>query len=162
MFVDDIVGDIQSQPGTFTKGFGGEKRTKKPWLDLRRDPRAGVDNLHNDPGAILRSTQSEYTATIHGIDGVVNEIAPHLVQLAAVGLEDGEGRIILPPYFNPLLKFVAQDDQRIFQALMDVDRLDWRLVEVYIRFEGCDCFGDAACPLADFLRKAGDLCARSD
>src|SRR5207245_695594 len=83
----------------------------------------------------------------YSVDGVIHEIEPDLVQLAAVRLDPWQRRIVLSRHLDALLELVTQHDQRIVQALAKVDLLDGGSVHIDI--------------LLDRLYQGGNSCRRT-
>src|SRR5690349_14251877 len=79
----DSLHCIESQAGAFAHAFGGEKGLKDMRLDIVRDSRAGIADLNNDAAIITRSAYAQRTASMHRVNRIVDDVGPHLVQLAA-------------------------------------------------------------------------------
>src|SRR5262245_4655817 len=83
MSLDESSHDVESEPGAFANSLGCEKRIKYPVANFLRYPLAIVD-YSNHHGVPFLSGIQLYTSTIwNSIDCVVDQIRPHLVQLAA-------------------------------------------------------------------------------
>ena len=81
---------------------------------------------------------------IHGVDGIVDHVGPHLVELARLGADLGETTVVVPYDLDTPLELVAQDDQRALQPVVDVHRLEPRLVEMAVALHGRHQLRDAA------------------
>src|SRR5437870_6030661 len=90
--LDDPAGDVEPESGALTHRLGGEEGLEEPGLHVVGNPGSvilnGYDHLavahgdgHCDPPA---------TAVVDGVSGVVEEVGPHLVELAARPDDDGE------------------------------------------------------------------------
>src|SRR5271170_6728692 len=94
-FLDDAVGDIQAETGSFAYALGGEEGLKDFRPDFWRNAGAIVGDFDQNIVVVSRGADAELPAVLHDIGGVVDQIGPHLVQLAPVGHDFGQvGSII--------------------------------------------------------------------
>src|SRR5690242_3026128 len=84
-FLDDAMNYIEAEAGSFAHALGGKKRLKDARLYFRWDARAIVGDLHEHVLIFAHRTHDQLALFFHGVDGVVDEVCPHLIQLAAVG-----------------------------------------------------------------------------
>src|SRR5581483_6061267 len=77
--------DVESQPGSLTDGFGGEERLEDPLDGIGWDTGSGVTDLDESVLAVAGGTNGERALPLHGVDGVDDEVGPHLVELGRVG-----------------------------------------------------------------------------
>src|SRR5262249_52607124 len=94
LFDDDPPGEIEPQAGAFTERFGGEERCEDAVDDLVRDAGAVVANLYADHvlGFTL-GAQRQRAAAVHGLDRVVDDIGPDLIEIAWVAEQFGQRRV---------------------------------------------------------------------
>jgi len=127
-----------------------KKRFKDAGLHFGRDARPVVGDLHKHILIFAHGTHEELTFFFHGIGGVVDKICPHLIQLAAVGhhLRQVGGKFA--DNHNAALQLVMHDDERRFQAVLDVHFLKRRLVHVGILFDRFDEIRNARGAVIEF------------
>src|SRR3990172_2708433 len=128
----DVVREVQSETGSDPGRLCCKERLEHPALELRWDPGAGVANLNDGMGILNRGLEPNLALAVHGIDGVVDDIGPDLIQLTGVGFDFGKVSRVFT--FDPDTAFdlVRQDHQGILQALTQVDVLDRSLVQIGI------------------------------
>ncbi len=80
---------------------------------------------------------------LHGVGGVVDQVGPDLVQLAAVGADPGQAAVVFADQLHAVLELVVEHHERAFEAVMDVDLLLGCLVHVGVLFHGLHQFRDA-------------------
>lgn len=80
MFFDnDVVSDVEAEAGTAAGTFGGEEGVEYLGLDFGRDAGALVFDFNDNFVAFATGANSYLTFSIHGIDGVVEDVGPDLV-----------------------------------------------------------------------------------
>ena len=84
-------------------------------------PEPGVADLDQHAIAVAGRADRQGPFAAHGVDGVVDDVGPHLVQLAAPGADLGEGAVVVTDDRHALLELVGQDHQRALEAVVDVD-----------------------------------------
>jgi hypothetical protein len=123
---------------------------------LRGDARPVVLDLHADRAVGPVRPHGEDPGAVHGVDRVVDEVRPHLVELAGVGLDARQALVVLPDDADPALELVVEDDQCVVQALAHVHVLHRRLVHVGVGLEGLDQLDDAVGADGDLREQAVD------
>src|SRR5579864_4421899 len=93
---DDAVGDVEAQPAPLAYLLGGEERLEDAGLDLRRDSKTVVADLDHRILTLLARANAQLTFAIHGVDGVVDQIGPDLVQFGASGGNSRQRAIVVP------------------------------------------------------------------
>ena len=158
-------GAATAQPGTFAHPLGCEKWFKQSGLDVERNACAIVDDLHERLFALPGSMHADVATDRGRVNGIVEEIGPGDVQLAA---KSGNRRQIAKCPLDLkvfLLGLVVQHCQRDVDSLVHVNRrFDRGLIHVRVGLHRSDRLGDSrrrtlqvlAC-LADFdvLREPG-------
>src|SRR6478672_11008019 len=79
---DDAVGDVEAQAGPAADVLGRVERLERSLLHLRAHARAGVTDLDDDGLSVETRRDGEGADAAHGVDGVVDEVGPDLVELA--------------------------------------------------------------------------------
>jgi hypothetical protein len=158
---DDIVADIQSQTCPATDRFGRKEGIENFGLNILGNPWPIICNLHHHRGIVLARPQDKLTPALHGIDGVVNDVGPDLIQLAAISLDTGQIFGILPAHGNPGFQFGVQNNQGVFQVLFYIYGLYGGLVHVSISFERFDNRGNAIGPQIDLGKQTVDRIGRT-
>ncbi len=91
---DDGISDVEAESGTRSGRLGREERVEHSIDRLRGDARSVV--LDFDDHLIILRKDSDLdeavtaTGVVDGVGGIVQQIRPHLVQLAAVGMDGGK------------------------------------------------------------------------
>src|SRR5271165_1058726 len=89
MTPDNPLDDIEAKAGPFADGLGGKKGIENTALDFGRDTGAIVDNFYEHKFRLGGRMNFKDLLTIwdggHSADGVVDQVGPNLIQLAAVG-----------------------------------------------------------------------------
>ena len=80
---DDAPYDIQPEPGPGPDVLCGVERLEDVDLRLARYPTPVVNDLHHHAVAFYVRPDSDASASVHSVNGVVDEVGPYLVQLAA-------------------------------------------------------------------------------
>ena len=149
-FLHNAVNDIQSKAGSLAHTFCREKRLEDVRLHFERDARAVVRDFHKHVFIFASGADGKLSIFFHSIDGIVDQVGPDLIELAAVGHHFRQVWGVLPLDGNAALQFVMHDGERRFQALLDVDFLQRRLVHVGIFFDGPDQIRYAGGALLEF------------
>src|SRR5579871_180174 len=98
MFPDNTNNGIETESGAFTYGFGRKKRFKNPLLNLCWNPRTGVFDVYSRPQAVPSRGYPQAPAVLHRVGGIVDEVGPDLIQLAAERTDFGQRAVIIPNY----------------------------------------------------------------
>ena len=138
MLLHDTVDGVEAQARAVPYRLCGEERFEDPAANLRRNSGPAVANLYEEPSKLGRSSHHQLAAAVHRVDCVVDEIRPDLIQLAPMGADRRDRAIIFPNHVNPILQAVMKHDQRIFQALMNIDLMLRGLVHIRILLDGAN------------------------
>src|SRR5215211_2023136 len=135
---DDVVGDVQAQARADARSFRGKEGFEDARLNLRGYPRSVVDDLDHNNAVRTVGAQDEFSVALYGVDRVIYEVGPHLIELGSVGLYRRHivGVISLDAYIR--IELWTQEHQGILQALDHIDALDRRLIQIRIRLDGLD------------------------
>src|SRR5215212_129494 len=148
---DDVVGDVQAQACAGTGGFGGKEGLEDTRLSFGWNPWPIVDDLDYDVALFATGEQPEFSLTLHGLDGVVDDVGPDLIQFGPVGLDTRNVVGVVARDADACFDLGAQEHQGCLQALSYVDLWDRRLIQVRVRFDGLDDLGDRFSALSQFL-----------
>src|SRR5579883_924327 len=152
VLANDTLNGIEAKSGTLPNSLRSKERFEDVGPNLRRDSRAIVADLDHHATILPEGADAQLAFTLHGIDRVVDDVGPDLIQLASEGVNQQRNRIIFPLYRNSVLQLMIHDRERIFQALDYVDILDRRLVHVGVFLDGADEIGNARCAAFDFVQ----------
>src|SRR5262249_31710017 len=86
VFSDDAVDRVQPQSGAFALRFRGEKGVEDAPLDFRRNARPVVNDLDQNVVRFGRGMNPQVSPAVHGVDGVVDQVRPDLIERAAEGV----------------------------------------------------------------------------
>ena len=87
---------------------------------LLRDPAAVVLEVDDDVLAFPPRPDRDGAAPVGGVDGVVDDVGPDLVEAVAQRADGRQSAVVGPPDRH-VLEPVAQDDERILDPVVDVD-----------------------------------------
>src|SRR5947209_6811689 len=83
MLFHNSLHGVEAEAGAFSNSFGGEERLKDVRLYCGRDSRSIVSNLNHDAPVVAISSNSQLTFPAHRINGIVDQVGPYLIELAA-------------------------------------------------------------------------------
>ena len=86
----DPVADVQAQSRALPDLLGREERIEDAALEFGRDSRSGVTDLDQHTIPVPAGADGQRALAVHGIDGVVDDVGPYLVELAALGADLGQ------------------------------------------------------------------------
>ena len=86
MLAHDSQRRIKAQTCAFSHSLGGEERFEDARLNLWRNPRSRISDLNHRTVAFQKGLDAQFAFAVHGIDGIVDDVGPHLVKLAAIGV----------------------------------------------------------------------------
>src|SRR5215203_3208669 len=100
----------------------GVERLECAGRDVRWHAGAGVADFNDDVFPVSPGRYSQSAGAVHRVDGVIDEIGPHLVEFAGVGVDPGDDAVVT--YDVDVVELVAEHHQGAFEAVADVDALD--------------------------------------
>ena len=100
---NNVVGGVQTESGTLARRLCGIERLEDSLLDAGRNARAIVDDFDYNVIFARISFQSDHTVSIHGIDSIIDDIRPYLVELAGIRLDARQIRGIFPSHTDAAL-----------------------------------------------------------
>src|ERR1043166_1140461 len=88
MFLHDALGRVEAKPSALAHSLGSEEGIKDMRQNLVRNSRAIIANFNHSTVVFAVRTHPQISFSVHGIDGVVDQVCPHLVQFAAIGIHE--------------------------------------------------------------------------
>src|SRR6478609_7802915 len=119
---------VKAQTGSRADTLCGEKRLVHMGLNFWWNARAVVADLHDDAVVLLVGTHPKFTGAVHGVDRIVDNVSPDLVEFTAKGIHQQRDFLVFALYCDSMFEFVVQDGKSGFKALDNVDVLDGCLV----------------------------------
>src|SRR5580698_9466122 len=138
MGANDPVYGVQAYSCTVADAFGGEKWLKEMRLHSVGNAGPIVDNLNENEIELPGGSNDQLALAAHGIDGIVNEIRPDLVQLTSPRQYPGKVGVKLALHFHAAFQAEFHHGQGAFQTAVNVDFLLRRLVHVGVFFDRSD------------------------
>src|SRR3981189_1114999 len=83
VFFHDALHRVEAKPCSLPYSLGGEEWFKDVCLNLGRNAWTVVADLHHNATVVLIGSHSKLAFSAHGVDGVINDVGPHLIELAA-------------------------------------------------------------------------------
>src|SRR5438270_5253471 len=148
---------IQSQTGALAHALGGEKRFEDVRLDIGRNAGTIIANLNHDGAIIAIDSNPQRAFAAHGINRIIDDIGPYLVQFTAERIHQKRDWLIVTLYRHPMLELMVQDSKRSFHAFNYDNFLQRRLVHERIFLDGADQVRDPRRAALDFVQQAGNL-----
>ena len=97
MLLDDyVVTYVQAQTSTVSWSFGREERVVNSGLYLFRDTVAVVLDFHHHAVPVAARAEDNLALSLNCVGGVVQDICPYLIKLAAVGVNLRHLERVLP------------------------------------------------------------------
>ena len=134
MFPYDPAHRFETQPGSLPHSLGGEERLENMVLHFRRDARSIVGDFDQQAIDLARRADTQLALSLHGVDGVVDQVGPDLVQVAAARADLRQGAVEIELHRDAVFQPVTEHQQRAFEALVDVHFLIGPLVHVGVLF----------------------------
>src|SRR6266478_6077463 len=83
VFFHDPLHRVEAQSSSLPYSLGCEERFKDVCLNLGRNAWTVIANLHHDATVVLIGSYPKLAFSAHCIDGVIDDIGPYLIELAA-------------------------------------------------------------------------------
>ena len=119
MCAHDAVDGIQAYSRSFTDALGRKERLKDMRLYRIGNTGTVVDDLDENEIELSGSSNNQLALASHGIDGIVNEVGPDLIQFAPACEDPGKVGIELALHFHAVLQPEFQHRQRTFDAAVN-------------------------------------------
>ena len=136
--LNDSVDDIETQARAFTDPFGGEERVKDARFYVGRNTGSIVRDFDKHGIVFSPRADAERAAALHGVDSVIYEIGPDLIQFAANGHDLGKVGSIIADDGDAPLELVIHDGEGGLEAVLEIDFLEGALIHKGIFLNGFD------------------------
>ena len=83
VLLHDTLNRVEAQAGAFAHSLGGEKRFEDMRLYLGRNSRTVVGDLNHHAIVLAIGSDSKLALASHRINGIVDDVRPNLIELAA-------------------------------------------------------------------------------
>src|SRR2546423_6940116 len=120
---DDALCDVETQTGAFAHVLSRVEDLERAGRYLQRHPRAGVTDLDDDIVPLGPRRQPQRACSVHRVDGVVDEVGPHLVEFAGVSLDVGDAGAVVTDDRDTVAELVPEHYQGALEAVRYVDPL---------------------------------------
>src|SRR5258708_14191102 len=130
-----------------------KERLEDVGLHLGRNSWSVIANLNYNATVVAVGSNSQLSFSAHGIDGIVDDVGPHLVEFAPERIHQQRYPLVVALYSHSLLQFMVENRERSFQALHDIDALDRGLVHVGVFLYRTDQIGDPRRTTLDFMQQ---------
>src|SRR5215204_4652625 len=158
---DDPPHDIQPESGPGTDFLCRVERLEDAPLRLAWYPWPFVDDLDNHAHTFHIRPDDNITASVDRVDRVVDEVGPHLVQLAAAPRYLGQVLLVLPPQ-GDVLQPGTEDGEGVLEAGDHIDLPDRRPVHVGVLLHRPDQLGDASRARPDLGGQGDEIQGRGE
>src|SRR5919202_4588158 len=139
---NDATGDIETQSRPFSYLFGREDGIENALMNLCRDPWSIITDLDTDSRPVMRGADGDRPRACEGIESIVQEVHPDLVELSTVGVQNRKLRVI-PALDLDVTHLVVQQGKGHLDPLMKVDLLNWRPIHIGEGFDRVNVMRDA-------------------
>src|ERR1700688_412228 len=133
---------IEAQPGSLPDALRREEGLEGVWPNLGRNPRTVIANLHHNAIVLAIGAHSQLTLSAHRVNGVVDDVGPDLVELAAKRIHEKRYLLIVPLHRDPALELVIQNGERSLQRFHDIHVLHGRLIHERVFLDRAHELGD--------------------
>lgn len=121
MLSDDAQRGINVKGSTLSHLLRGEEGIENALLHVRRNAGAIVADFHDGAIQLVKRANPELAFAVHGVNGIINEIGPHLIELAAVGTDARELRIVIADHCDAIFR-------RLPKISSVFSRSSWRFI----------------------------------
>jgi hypothetical protein len=145
------IADNQSKASAWPNRFCRKERLKQVGLNVNGNAGTVVHEFNGQLIALAVSSNTDLAGAVDGINRVVNEIGPYLVEFTGVS-HDARNGAIKRPVERRVFQFMTRHQQRALDAFVNINLLHWRLAHVGIRLHGFNQFGDSSGALFDLAQ----------
>src|SRR5260370_40025571 len=93
VFPHNPLNCIEAKPGPLADSLGRKKRLKDARLYVRRNSRTVIANLNHNAIGFTINSHPESAFAVHGVNRIVNDVGPDLVQFAAERIYQQRNRL---------------------------------------------------------------------
>src|SRR5260370_28465640 len=108
LFAHNPRRSIQTEARAVADLLRSEKGLEDARTNFRRNSRTIVADLDDDAVQFPERVDAQLTLAVHGVDCVVDEIRPNLVQFATIRANAGQVRIVFPDYGDACFQTVPK------------------------------------------------------
>jgi hypothetical protein len=83
MFFHNSLDGVQAESSSLSNFLSSEKRFKDVRQHFGRDPWAVIAYLYYHTSIVTVGSDPELALSVHGVNRVINDVGPHLIELAA-------------------------------------------------------------------------------
>src|SRR5215204_5378951 len=134
--LDDASCDVKTKTRALAHVLCGVERLECAGRYVPWHAGAGVADFNDDVSPVSPGRYSQSAGAVHRVDGVIDEVGPHLVEFAGVGLDPGDDTVVT--HDVDVVELVAEHHQGAFEAVADVDALDRSSVHLGVGLDGGD------------------------
>src|SRR5215208_1583882 len=156
MIGDDAPHDCQPEPRPGPDILGRVERLEDVDLCRTRYPRSVVGDLDDYTRAFHVRPDGDASASVHSVYGIVDQVGPYLVQLAAVPRYPGQVFLVLPQQ-RYVLQPRTEDGEGVLQAGDHIDLPYNRPVHVGVLFHRPDQLEDTPRASLDLTGQADEI-----
>src|SRR5579871_72125 len=147
---------FEAQTRTVADSLGSEEWLEDVIQNFRRNTWPIIGDLDERAIQFAGGADAQLTLSVHGVHSVIDQVCPHLVEFAPVRANARQGTVKIQLYLNSVLEAIAQHDERILQAVVDIDLLLGALIHVRVLFHGPDQLGNPGAGMLDFIQQAAN------
>src|SRR5690349_3532852 len=129
---------VQAESCSFSNSLGSKERLKDVRKYLRGNAWTIIANLNHHASVVTVGAHAKFTAPAHGINCIVDDVGPDLVELTSKRIHQQRNALIIALHYDSLFQFVIQNRECSFQAFCNVNVLDRRLVHMGVFLDGAD------------------------
>src|SRR5919106_4007330 len=122
----DAPADVEAEAGALADRLGGVEGLEDVGQDRLGDARAGVGDLDDQAVAVAAGADGQPALAVHalhGVDGVLDQVGPDLVELAGVGRQQRQRPVVVAHHLDARLQLVLEHGQGRLQPLVEVEPL---------------------------------------
>src|SRR2546425_8484284 len=107
---NNAVANDQAKAGPCADRFGGEEWLEHARLDVRRNARTVVHDFDDQLVVFQACADTDFAGALYGVDRVIDQVGPHLIEFAAVSHNTRHGTIECPNEGH-IFQFVTEHGQ---------------------------------------------------
>src|SRR5437660_1770165 len=95
MLLHNSLNGVEAEAGAFANSLGGKKRLKDVGLYLAGNSRAVIADLNYYATVIAVGSDAKLAFAVHGVNRVINNVSPDLVELAAKRIHEKRNALVV-------------------------------------------------------------------
>src|SRR5215510_9836149 len=103
MFLHNPLNGVEPETSAFPDALGGEERFKDTRLDFRGNSGTVVADVDHNATVFAIGPNSKFARAAYGVNGLVYDVRPHLVQLAAKRIHQERDRLVVALHRHAVL-----------------------------------------------------------